>query len=66
MDREQSRGNRGAGFCLGFTALGVASSRVSSSVFPSVAGGFRTRLPAAMGLSDSKRLPFCDRGLVRV
>ena len=64
--REEPHGDRGAGLCLGFTALGAVSSRVSSSVFPSVSGGFSTRLPAPMGLSASKRLPFCGRGLVRV
>ena len=36
--REEPHGDRGAGLCLGFTALGVVSSRVSSSVFPSVSG----------------------------
>ena len=66
MDREQPCGNRDAGLCLGFTAFGVVSSLVSSSVFPSVSGGFSTRLPAPMGLSANKRLPFCGRGLVRV
>ena len=64
--REEPHGDRGAGLCLGFTAFGVVSSLVSCSVFPSVSGGFSTRLSAPMGLSASKRLPFCGRGLVRV
>ena len=59
MDREQPHGDRGARLCLSFTALGVAASRVSSSVFPSASGGFRTRFPAPMRLPASKRLPFC-------